>query len=117
MPAWDVKPPGVQGVVTRTEGALQDLLAEGAAIQDAATAAETAAASPAVGGAIGGFRDARVVPAVAYSVERGAACATAAVQATEAYVQGQFEMAANAQAAAAAAPDPRATMPGFGGGR
>jgi len=37
-------------------------------------------------------------------------------RATDAYVEGDLEMAANAQAAVSAAPDPRVWMPGAQGG-
>jgi len=37
---------------------------------------------------------------------------TGAARATDAYVEGDLEMAANAQAAVSAAPDPRVWMPG-----
>jgi Flp pilus assembly protein TadG len=118
MSAWDVQPDGVQGVLTQAEGALNDLLTQGQAIETALTAAGAAAMSAAVTGAVDGFNAVRVGPTVQAAVDRGSRCGNAAWTATQAYLQGQLEMAANAQACASAAPDPSASMPGLGrGGR
>ena len=53
-----------------------------------------------------------LVGEVAAVFTRTEACLSGAVLATAAYVTGDLEMAANAQAAASAAPDPTAIMPG-----
>jgi hypothetical protein len=46
---------------------------------------------------------------------RTGACMNAAALATNAYLDGDLEMAANAQASATAAPDPPTVMPATGG--
>jgi len=68
-----------------------------------------------VAAAVSGFLQSSVMPAVGFVFARTGACLSGAAQATNAYVAGDLEMAANAQAAASAAPDPRAMMPGGGG--
>lgn len=64
-----------------------------------------------VAAALGGFDEAQAGD-IGFVFGRMGAAVSGAAQATRAYVEGDLEMAANAQAAASAAPDPRASMPG-----
>lgn len=63
---------------------------------------------------LGGFDEAQAA-SIGFVFTRSAAAMNGAAQATRAYVEGDLQMAANAQASASAAPDPRAGMPGGGG--
>lgn len=63
-----------------------------------------------VAGALGGFGEAQA-GSIGFVFTRTGASMAGAARATRAYVEGDLQMAADAQAAAAA-PDPRAVMPG-----
>lgn len=114
MSRWDISPSGVQGVLSRTETVAQDFEGQmkrlGAALDGAM--AQTQPSSEIVASAIVGFMEQLGTPAIEFVFTRTGACMTGAAQATRFYLQGDLEMAANAQAAVSAAPDPAATMPG-----
>jgi hypothetical protein len=67
-----------------------------------------------VNSALAGFAQS-AADSISFVFTRTGACLGGAAQATNSYLEGDLEMAANAQASATAAPDPRATMPGGGG--
>lgn len=114
MTAWDIDPPGVQAVVTATDGVAAEFEGHATTLGTALDAAAGACGSDLVAGALTEFVEAKG-PGVEFLFTRTGACLTAAVTATNAYVIGDEEMAATAQAAAAGAPDPRPVLPRGGG--
>lgn len=111
MAAWDISPSGVQEIVGATglfEAEFESQLL--ALDTDLGGGAEQAASDPIATALVGWMDAAR--PDLMFLPGRTRSCREAAVAATNAYVAGDLEMAANAQAAAAAAPDPRALLPG-----
>ncbi|MFI6686621.1 DUF6507 family protein [Streptomyces sp. NPDC050485] len=126
MTGWDVSPSGVQGALKKTAVSAEGLSTAGTNLSDTlprtATAAGTVAAGytgPAlatgpVAAALGEFmqhwqKDLR------YVVERTGKSLTGAAEATNEYVKGDLEMAAQAQHTAAEEPTP--APPGFSGKR
>lgn len=101
MSAWDIDPAGVNGIVLKTKGHADDfedqLESIGAALQGGAEAS----ASDLVASAVKGFVE-HVTPDVKFVVHRSGAVLTAAIDATNAYVTGDLEMAENAQRSATA---------------
>lgn len=116
MGAWDIDPAGVQGVVTATERVAGEFDAQKLALETDLRGASAQCSSELVAGALAGFAAAQA-PGIRFVFTRTGACLTAAVTATNHYVAGDQAMAANAQAAATAAPDPRTAMPRGSGGR
>lgn len=113
MTAWDIDPAGVHGVVTATEGVAGEFETHTTALNGGLDGAAAESASGIVAGAVTAF-GAAAAGDLAFVHTRTGACISAATQATAAYVAGDEQMAANAQSAAASAPDPSAIMPGRG---
>jgi hypothetical protein len=114
MSRWDISPSGVQGVLGRTETVAQEFEGQMTRLRTALEGAVGQSSSEIVASAVGGFMEKSVTPAIQFVFTRTGACLSGAAQATNHYLAGDLEMAANAQAAASGAPDPRAGMPGGG---
>lgn len=104
MPSWDIDPAGVQGVLQRTQEVALGFEREFTAYQTAMQGAAENSASEIVALALVGFAEAKM-PKLQFLVDRTGAALTGAASATNAYIQGDLEMAATAQASATAAPD------------
>lgn len=104
MPAWDIDPVGVQGVIQSTANVAASFEGEFTSYGTAMQGSAENCASEIVGLALQGFSMA-YMPDMEFIVQRTSACMTGAVNATNFYVQGDLEMAANAQSSATAAPD------------
>ncbi|MEU4767758.1 DUF6507 family protein [Actinosynnema sp. NPDC023794] len=115
MSKWDISPDGVRGVLARTQSVAADFEREMTSLNSALQGASAQSSSEIVAGAIAGFAEAKMRD-IRFVFTRTGACLNGAAQATNAYLQGDLEMAANAQASATAAPDPRTTMPRGGSG-
>lgn len=115
MPGWDISPSGVHGVLGRAEGVAAEFDPRMGGMNADLGGAVGQSGSGLVAAALGGFDAARAGDIGFVFARTGAAMAGAA-RATDAYVEGDLEMAANAQAAVSAAPDPRVWMPGAQGG-
>ena len=113
MPDWDIQPGGVQGVLAATEGVAAEFDPEMATLRSGLEGAVAQCSSEPVSAAL-----VELAAAQGRNTEfvftRTGACLNGAAQATNAYIAGDEQMAANAQAAASSAPDPTATMPGGG---
>jgi hypothetical protein len=105
MAAWDIDPPGVSGVVLRTKTVAEDFEGELTSIQTALTGGAEGSASEIVYSAVAGYST-HVAPEITFVVHRTGQVMTAAVNATNAYLRGDLEMAARAQRSATAAPPP-----------
>jgi hypothetical protein len=101
---WDVSPAGVRAVLLRTEAEAAELDLQLSLINEAVFVVQMHVSSNIVAEAVNGFMERAAVPAVSFINARIGACMTAAGQATSHYVQGDLEMAQNAQAAATDAP-------------
>lgn len=109
MGRWDIQPAGVQGVLGRVQGIADQFDDQVREMNASMEGAGTQASSPIIAQALSGFAESQRQN-LQFVFTRTGAAMTGAAGATRAYVQGDAEMAANAQAAATAAPDPR--MPG-----
>ena len=114
MSRWDISPSGVQGVLGRTETVAQEFEGQMTRLRTALEGAVGQSSSEIVASAVGGFMKESATPAIQFVFTRTGACLSGAAQATNHYLAGDLEMAANAQAAASTAPDPRVGMPGGG---
>ncbi|GAA4943733.1 DUF6507 family protein [Actinoplanes utahensis] len=110
MSAWDISPNGVRGVLTRTQGVAMEFDGHMNNLNAAVQGAGAQCSSGIVGEAIAGFFES-AKSNIEFVFTRTNACLNAAAQATNAYVDGDLEMAGNAQASATAAPNPAAVMP------
>ncbi len=115
MPGWDISPSGVHGVLGRAESVASEFDPRMSSMNADLGGAAGQSGSGLVAAALGGFDEAQAGH-IGFVFARTGAAMTGAARATDAYVEGDLEMAANAQAAASAAPDPRASMPGGQGG-
>ena len=106
MPSWDIEPSGVRGVVGRTEGVAKSFEDQMTKLENALSGAAAQSSSGIVGEALSGFAEANKSQ-FQFVFTRTGACLNAAVQATNAYLDGDLTMAANAQKSAAAAPQPQ----------
>lgn len=111
MDRWDIQPAGVRGVVTRTQGVAAEFEGQLRTLHSALEGAAGQSSSEIIASAVAEFAKARKAD-IDFVFARTGAAINAAAQATTEYLNGDLEMAANAQASATAAPDPRATMPG-----
>jgi hypothetical protein len=108
---WDIQPSGVQGVLQQTQSVAEHFDGHMRAMNTAMEGAGTQASSGIIGQALAGFAESQR-QSIEFVFSRTGAAMTGAANATRAYVQGDLEMAANAQASASGAPDPRGSMPG-----
>lgn len=111
MTSWDVSPDGVRTVLGRTETVAGEFETQMADLNAALSGAASQSSSEIVAEAIAGYAESATA-SLQFVFERTGACMTAAANATNAYVEGDLEMAATAQESATAAPDPRTIMPG-----
>ena len=116
MGRWDISPAGVQGVLGRTEGVASEFEGQLKSLDAALSGAVSQSSSGIVAGAVEGFMTESGMPAIGFVFTRTGACLSGAAQATNHYVAGDPEMAANAQASASASPVV-SDMPGRGGVR
>ncbi|MET9603981.1 DUF6507 family protein [Streptomyces sp. NPDC006512] len=122
---WDIKPSGVQGVVNKTVTAAGGFEKAGKSLQTAlpdaakhagtiteggSTAGEGGGMGP-IAAALGGLMDAHD-QRLAFIGARTTASVNGAIAATTAYVQGNLDQAANAQAEALK--EPKIDLPGAG---
>lgn len=113
MSRWDISPAGVQGVLGRTEAVAGEFDDQMRRMHTALDGGMSQSSSDLVTAALAGLAQAKQTD-IQFVFTRTSAAVNGAAQATQHYLQGDLEMAANAQAAAAAAPEPRASMPGGG---
>lgn len=111
MPDWDIRPGGVQGVLAATEGVAAEFETQMTTLRSGLEGAVAQSSSEPVSAALMELAEAQARN-TEFVFTRTGACLNGAAQATNAYVAGDEEMAATAQAAAASAPDPTAMMPG-----
>jgi hypothetical protein len=116
MTRWDVDPVGVRTVLQNTETVAKEFEGQITTLNTGMEGAATQSSSEIVTSALGGYLESATAD-IAFVFTRTGACMGGAAQATNAYLDGDLEMAANAQASASAAPDPTASMPGGGGYR
>ncbi|ALG06470.1 DUF6507 family protein [Kibdelosporangium phytohabitans] len=110
MSRWDIRPAGVQGVLAGVQGVAEGFDDHLRTLNTAMEGAGAQASSGIIGQALMGFADSQRGK-IEFVFARTGAAMSGAANATQAYVRGDTEMAANAQASATSAPDPR-TMPG-----
>lgn len=113
MPSWDIQPAGVEAVLARTHGVAEEFDPEVTALTGGLSGSMEQSSSPIVADAVNGFA-ASAKGSIDFVFDHTAAAIRGAGDATRAYVAGDLEMAANAQAAAGSAPDPTGIMPGHG---
>jgi uncharacterized protein DUF6507 len=106
MSSWDIDPSGVRGVVGRTEGVAKSFEGQMTTLENALSGAAAQSSSGIVGEALSGFAEANKGQ-IQFVFTRTGACLNAAAQATNAYLDGDLTMAANAQRAASVAPQPQ----------
>lgn len=104
---------GVEGVLGRAEGVVSEFESRMSGMYADLGGAAGQSGSGLVAGALGGFGEVQA-GGIGFVFARAGAAVSGAARATRAYVEGDLQMAANAQAAASAAPDPRGSMPGGG---
>jgi hypothetical protein len=110
MTGWDIRPDGVRTVLGRTEAVAAEFETQMTDLDAALAGAAGESSSGIVAEALNGWAlSARAD--LDFVFARTGACMTAAAGATGAYVDGDLRMAADAQAAATAAPDPRGDLP------
>ncbi|MET0735632.1 MAG: DUF6507 family protein [Microbacterium sp.] len=114
MTNWSIQPSGVVAVLTDVNTYAEALGESLASLGPAMEGAVTAAYSAAIADAVQSYFTQEEGPRIEGMNARISAAASGVVTATEAYVNGDLEMAANAQAASVAAihpPDlPRGVM-------
>lgn len=115
MGAWDIDPAGVSGVVNKTKSVADDFEGQLTAIDTALSGGADNCGSGIIQQAISDYVDSST-PDIKFVVHRTGQTLTAAVKATNAYVEGDLEMAATAQRSATAAP-PVDDMPAAPGSR
>ena len=103
MSNWDIDPTGVQGVLARTGEVATGFDSALTSLSSAVQGAASSSASNPVGSALAEFAGA-VSSEVQAVFARTQAAMTGCAGAVNAYVAGDLEMAANAQASASAAP-------------
>lgn len=109
MTSWDVSPSGVQAVLVQTSAVAQEFHVELRQAGDALQASAAGSSSGIVAQALSGFAEQLGADLQAVAARTSSALSGCA-QATQAYVDGDLEMAANAARAAARAPTP--SLPG-----
>ncbi len=103
MSTWDIDPSGVQGVLARTGEVATGFDTALTTLSSSVEGAATASDSGPVSGALAAFADSLTADVQAV-FSRTQAAVNGCAGAVNAYVAGDLEMAANAQAAASGAP-------------
>ncbi len=111
MTGWDIDPAGVRTVLGNTEAVAREFDGQMQTLNTGIEGAAAQSSSEIVASALAGFAESASAD-ITFVFTRTGACLSGAAQATNAYLDGDFEMAANAQASAYAAPNPLETMPG-----
>lgn len=111
MTGWNIDPAGVSSVLHRTEAVAAAFEGQLTNLNSGLEGAAGQSSSDIVSSALQGFAESATAD-IRFVLTRTGSCMSGAAQATNAYLHGDLQMAANAQASAAAAPDPLATMPG-----
>ena len=114
MGRWDIQPAEVQSVLARTQTTAEEFEGQMTRLNSALEGAAGQSSSDIVAEALAGFATEAAMPQIQFVFTRTAACLNAAAQAVNAYLDGDLQMAANAQASATAAPDARSSMPRSG---
>lgn len=96
MGRWNIDPSGVHGTVQRTVGAAQGFDTARSAFSDGTQQGAGSTGSPIIAAALTGFASHHRMTLQALA-DRVGASVTGAVQATQAYIGGDEEMAARAQ--------------------
>jgi hypothetical protein len=102
MPAWDIDPAGVSGVVNRTRSIAEEFEGHLTAIDKALAGAAYNSSSTIVTQALADYATSSS-PDTQFVVHRTDQTTIAAIEATNAYVRGDLEMAATAERSATAA--------------
>ncbi len=113
MSSWEIQPDGVNAVLARTESTAGEFEPQLTSLNAGLEGSATESSSPIVADALSGFAGS-AQGNIQFVITRTGAAMTGAANATNAYLDGDLTMAANAQAAAGAAPDPTGIMPGHG---
>jgi uncharacterized protein DUF6507 len=108
---WDIQPVEVQSVLARTHATAGEFEGQMTRLNSALEGAAGQSSSDIVARALVGFATEAAMPQIQFVFTRTAACLNAAAQAVNSYLDGDLQMAANAQASAIAAPDARSAMP------
>jgi hypothetical protein len=103
MSGWDIDPAGVSGVLGKTRNVADDFEGQLTSINDAMAGGSSNSSSEIVAKAISDYATS-ALPDIKFVVQRTSQAMTAAVKATNAYLQGDLEMAATAQRTATAPP-------------
>lgn len=112
MTSWSIQPSGVVAVLTDVNTYAEALGEALNSLGPAMEAAVTATQSAAIGEAVQSYFTVEESPRIQGMSTRIGAAASGVVTATEAYVAGDLEMAANAQSASVAAVYPAHLPPG-----
>lgn len=112
MSTWSIRPAGVAEVLKAVNTPAEALGTALESLLPAMEGAVTATYSAAIGDAVQSYLTLADGPRIEGMNARIGAAATGVVTATEAYVAGDLEMAANAQSASVAAIHPPALPPG-----
>lgn len=126
MTAWDIDPAGVSGVLEKAGTAAEGLASVGGQMQKTLPSAAKSAGTAVEGGREGDGTQGPVGAALgvfftqwqkdlSYIAKRAGSSLNGAGKATTAYVKGDLDMAADAQAAAQK--EPKIDMPGAGTGQ
>ncbi|HWR47014.1 MAG TPA: DUF6507 family protein [Pseudonocardiaceae bacterium] len=111
MSRWDIQPAGVRGVLGQTQATAGEFEGQMTRMNSALQGAASQSSSDIVAQAISGYANQSAMPQIQAVFTRTAACLNGAAQAVNAYLEGDLQMAANAQASASAAPNAQASMP------
>jgi Family of unknown function (DUF6507) len=108
---WDIQPAEVQSVLARTQTTAEEFEGQMTRLNSALEGAAGQSSSDIVAKALVGFATEAAMPRLQFVFTRTATCLNAAAQAVNAYLDGDLQMAAHAQAAAVTAPDTRSLTP------
>jgi hypothetical protein len=100
---WDVQPAGVRGVLGQTQAAAGEFENQMTTMNSALQGAVEQSSSTIVAEAISGYLARAATPQIQAVFTRTEACLNGAAQAVNAYLEGDLQMAANAQASASVA--------------
>jgi hypothetical protein len=104
MTRWNIDPNGVRAVLVNTQNVAGQFDGQMTTLNAALQGAAAQSSSDIVAGALSGFADSAAA-SLTFVFTRTGACLGGAAQATNAYLEGDLQMAANAQRSAGAAPD------------
>ena len=102
MSRWDIQPAGVRGVLGQARAAAEEFENQMTTMNAALQGAAEQSSSNIVAEAISGYLTRSATPQIQAVFTRTEACLNGAAQAVNAYLHGDLQMAANAQASATA---------------